>query len=341
VRTASDLVDLGLEATVVLSFSRVGYEVRRRVGSWADPPPGAMDGQVAVVTGATSGMGLALATRFAQLGAKVVVVGRDLERMRAARDRIIRDTGAATVTTAACDLAYLDDVRALTEQLRLEHDRLDVLVHNAGALVHDFVRTSDGIELTVQTHVVSPFLLTAGLADLLAATPCARVLTVSSGGMYTASMTSLGLDPEGFDGTRAYALAKRAQVVLNEQWARRYPAVASFQAMHPGWVDTPGLRSSLPRFARIMGPGLRPPDQGIDTLVWLATTPPDANGGFWLDRRRRWTSKLPWTTTAPAAADHLWDWTLERSGAAMPGRPGAHAVAASADAGHASLEGPR
>ena len=111
--TVNDVVDLGLEATVVLSFSRVGYEVRHRLGSWADPATGSMLGQVAVVTGATSGIGLALATRFAELGATVVVVGRDPARLQSAADRITRATGSDTVITAGCDLTRLDDVRAL------------------------------------------------------------------------------------------------------------------------------------------------------------------------------------------------------------------------------------
>ena len=317
--TVNDVVDLGLEATVVLSFSRLGYEVRHRLGSWADPATGSMLGQVAVVTGATSGIGLALATRFVELGATVVVVGRDPARLQSAADRITRATGSDTVITAGCDLTRLDDVRALTEQIRRDHDRLDVLVHNAGALVHEFSRTVDGLESTVQTHVVAPFLLTAGLIDLLEATPGARVLTVSSGGMYTTALADLDLGPDGFDGARAYALAKRAQVVLNEQWAQRHPAVASFQAMHPGWVDTPGLRASLPRFAKVMGPGLRTTDRGHRHARVVGVRPRvDANGGFWLDRRRRWTSKLPWTTTSAASADRLWHWALVQSDAAPP-----------------------
>jgi dehydrogenase/reductase SDR family member 12 len=308
------LVDLALEATVGLSFSRVGFEVRRRIWSWAEPPEASLAGQVAVVTGATSGLGLALATRFAELGASVVVVGRDPTRIADARAAIARETGAGTVSSVRCDLARLDDVRALADELRRDHGRIDVLVHNAGALVHDFERTVDGMELTAQAHVVAPFLLTAEVLDLLRATPGARVLTVASGGMYTTALGDLDPAPAAFDGVRTYARAKRAQVVLNEEWARRHGEVARFDAMHPGWVDTPGLRASLPGFSRL-GRLLRTPDQGVDTLVWLATAPIDGNGGFWLDRRRRWTSKLPWTRTTPAAAGELWDWARRRSGA--------------------------
>ena len=95
---------------------------------------------------------------------------------------------------------------------------------------------------------------------------------VSSGGMYTErfDLDRLEMDPEHYDGVRAYARAKRAQVVLAREWSRRWSAcgVASY-AMHPGWVDTPGLASGLPSFT-YLGPLLRRPEEGADTAVWLA-----------------------------------------------------------------------
>ena len=147
-------------------------------------------------------------------------------------------------------------------------------------------------------------------------------MTVSSGGMYTQRL-DLGLldaGPEAFDGVTAYAKAKRAQVVLNREWARRAAASGvTFHAMHPGWVDTPGIHESLPDFARVMGPLLRTPEQGADTMVWLAAArePLTTNGQFWLDRHRRWTSKLPWTRTSPAEADQLWELVARRAGVSV------------------------
>ena len=136
--------------------------------------------------------------------------------------------------------------------------------------------TVDGIELTAQTHVVAPFLLTAELLPLLGRHPGARVVTVSSGGMYTAAprpRPPRRSAADDFDGVAAYARAKRAQVVLNRRVGRSgpRPSGVTFHAMHPGWVDTPGVQTALPDFARLMGPLLRTPDQGADTMVWLAT----------------------------------------------------------------------
>ena len=102
--------------------------------------------------------------------------------------------------------------------------------------------------------------------------------------------------------------------------------------MHPGWVDTPGIHESLPDFARLMGPLLRTPEQGADTMVWLATArePLSGNGQFWLDRHRRWTSKLPWTRTSAADADHLWELVSRRAGVDAVARPraGGHPLTA-------------
>jgi len=223
------------------------------------------------------------------------------------------------VEIGVADLASLDDVRRYADQIRRYHSRLDVLVNNAGALVREHQLTGDGMELTAQTHVVAPFLLTAQLLTLLAQTPGSRVVTVSSGGMYTErlGLPHLEMGPDGFDGVKAYARAKRAQVVLNRQWAQRAAhSGVTFHAMHPGWVDTPGIQEALPGFSRAMGPLLRTPEQGADTMVWLATArePLTSNGQFWLDRHRRWTSKLPWTRTSAPDAHQLWQWVSERAG---------------------------
>jgi NAD(P)-dependent dehydrogenase (short-subunit alcohol dehydrogenase family) len=93
----------------------------------------------------------------------------------------------------------------------------------------------------------------------------------------------------------------------------------TFHAMHPGWADTPGVRAGLPRFRALMRPLLRTPDQGADTIVWLATSAAAlaANGAFWLDRRRRRTNPLPWTRTPDEAASALWDWCVERAWAEL------------------------
>jgi len=330
-------VDTALEATVVLSFSRLGYQVRDRLFGWSDLTERPMHGKVAIVTGATSGLGLAAATRLATLGASVRLLGRDIGRTEAARQDVAAASGNRDVEIGVADLADLGQVRRYADQVRAYHGRLDVLVNNAGALVRDHQLTADGLELTVQTHVVAPFLLTHALLPLLARTPGSRVVTVSSGGMYTETLDvdRLEMGPDDFDGVTAYARSKRAQVVLNQQWARRHATSGvTFQAMHPGWVDTPGVQTSLPDFYRVMGPWLRTPEQGADTMVWLAAArePLANNGDFWLDRHRRWTSKLPWTRTSSTDAERLWRWVADRAGVTAPGSAAALAAGARPEA---------
>ena len=193
-----------------------------------------------------------------------------------------------------------------------------MLVHNAGVLSADFRQATDGTELTVAAQVFGPFLLTGLLLPLLRQSAPARVITVSSGGMYTQrfDLAAVEMDRRHYDGTVAYARAKRAQVVLNREWARRVaPDQVVFQAMHPGWVDTPGIASSLPTFYRRMRPLLRTPGQGADTVVWLASDPEPlaSSGGFWHDRRRRGEHRLPWTRGGDDGRG-LWELGAARTG---------------------------
>jgi NAD(P)-dependent dehydrogenase (short-subunit alcohol dehydrogenase family) len=182
----------------------------------------------------------------------------------------------------------------------------------------------------VATNVVAPFRLSCLLSPLLGHAERAVIVTVSSGGMYTQrfDVDTLEMSPDGYRGTTAYARAKRAQVELAREWSCRWggDGVASY-SMHPGWVDTPGLRESLPGLARL-GPLLRNSEQGADTVVWLAADGPRSEGGkdgsdamldgFWLDRRRRGEYYLPSTRLSPEEdlrrREQLWRWCAARAG---------------------------
>ena len=317
--TARGAVDAALEATVVPSFSRLGYLARRRLFGWAEPAAGSMAGRVVVVTGATGGLGGSIATTVARLGATVWLLGRDGDRTAALADRVRADVPDADLSIAVADLARLSDVDQVADTVLGGTERLDVLVHNAGALMSRYELTDAGLETTTQVQVVAPFLLTALLFPRLRTTPGARVITVSSSGMYTQRLDvdALTPDPASFSGVAAYARTKRAQVVLSEEWARRTRGSGvSFHVTHPGWVDTPGLLASLPRFARLMGPVLRSPQEGADTVVWLAASEAGASAGgeFWHDRRPRSTVRLPGTGTREGEADRLWSWTSAQAG---------------------------
>ena len=144
---------------------------------------------------------------------------------------------------------------------------------------------------------------------------------MTSGGMYTEPLhvDSLEMGPDVYDGVTAYARVKRAQVSLVERWAPQLHHLAiTMAAMHPGWADTPGVRTSLPTFRRVVGPLLRTPSEGADTIVWLASAPGGGtpSGSLWLDRRQRSPHRLRRTRRSDTAAERarLWTFCCERSG---------------------------
>ncbi len=312
------LVDQGLELTVAGSFSRAGYAVRRWLYDWSTPAPGALRGRTVLVTGPTSGLGRAATDEFAALGARVILVGRSQERLAAVRNALVSRHGADRFPTIVADMGSLRSVEEAVATIRDTEPRLDVVVDNAGAIFPTRTVGPDGIEATLATLVVGPFALVSGLVPMLRQSEGARVLAVTSGGMYgqRLDLDDLQSIGEPYSGTRAYARAKRAQVALVREWARRLvPTGITFNAMHPGWADTPGLAASLPAFHQLMRPILRTPTEGVDTLVWLATAPEVArlSGGLFLDRRPRPFDRVPLTRLRAVDRQRLWDLVVDLS----------------------------
>lgn len=322
-------VDWLLEAPVAPSFTRLGPAVRRRLAGWTRLDGYHLEGRVVIVTGATSGLGRAAAEQLARCRATVVLWGRDTGRVTRTRDEIAAAVDGAALDTVVADMGDLDAVRRAAAEVLARHPRIDVIVHNAGALTADRRSSPQGLEQTVASQVVGPFLLTSLLLPALRAAAPGRVVTVSSGGMYAAPLTVSRLQMgDDYRGADQYARAKRAQVTLNEMWAQRVPAGdIVFHAMHPGWADTPGVAESLPTFRRVVGPLLRSPAEGADTVVWLAAdddVPLASSGGFWLDRALRPIHRIPSTRRAdtPARRAALWEWVSAAAGvAAAEGSP--------------------
>lgn len=304
-----DMLDRILDATVLPGYTNVGYTLRRH--AWSDAELEGMEGRVALVTGATSGLGLATAMGLARLGASVRMLARGAERAERARAEVVARTGNTDVEVMLCDVSDLGDIRRFAAEFLARERRLDVLVNNAGVLPAERTVTADGLELTFATNVAGPFLLTKLLLPLLRGSAPSRIVNVSSGGMYTRRLhvEDLQMERGEFDGTIAYARTKRAEVVLTELWAQRLEDTGVVvHAMHPGWADTPGVRKSLPTFYRLSRPLLRTPEQGADTIIWLAAAaePARSTGGFWHDRRRRPTHRVPWTRESRGERQALW-----------------------------------
>ena len=286
-----------LDAAVVPGFSKIGYAIRKRLGNWQPISSFDLRGKTVVITGPTSGLGEQVARQLALTGANLVLVARNEEKCA----RVINEiaplcTGSKPVFVRA-EMGDLESVRSACAAVQQQFTHIDVLIHNAGALLNTRQVSPQGIEQTIASHVVGPFLMTTLLLPLMNG---GRVVTVSSGGMYSSGLPifdkgeTLEMPAHKYGGSKQYAIAKRAQVTLTEMWATRVPQT-EFVSMHPGWADTPGVQESIPGFRRVTAPILRTASEGADTIAWLAAVSPlpGRNGTFWSDREIRPTHKTP------------------------------------------------
>lgn len=306
------LVDSVLEATIVGSFTKLGYGARRRVLDWS-PVSRDLTGLRIVLTGGSGGIGQAVARALVGLGAEVHLTSRSRDRA----DETAEEIGASGPGRAighALDTADADSILAFVETIAALDGGIDVLLNNAGALSPEYQTDPRGMELTLSSHLVGPYLLMTELRDRL--NPGAQVVFMSSGGMYTQRLDveSIEMSEAEYSGTVAYARAKRGQVELVAHLAPRWAPEVILHAMHPGWVDTPGIEAGIPGFGKVMGPLLRSAEQGADTMIWLAATGGEGArpGRFWHDREPRRTVYLPRTATTDAERERLVAW-LERT----------------------------
>lgn len=314
-----DVIETILDRSIVLGYTKIGPAVRRL---WwpPDPRPDSMAGRTVLVTGATSGLGQAAATRMGQLGATVHVHGRNPEKVDETIDQLRSTVPGAEFRPEVCDLADLDDVRRFGTDLSQRVPALDGLVHNAGVMPPDRRESPQGHELALAVMVLATHLLNHLLREPLAASEDpAMVVFMSSGGMYAAGLHEE--NPEyttgSYSGSTAYARCKRMQVVLAQMWAERLgPLGVELASTHPGWVDTEGVAESMPRFRAVTGPLLRSPESGADTAAWLVATRPSGDGStrFWHDRRLRPTSFGSPNDRSPQRRERLWDYVATATG---------------------------
>ena len=303
--------DALLDEIIPLSYSRPGYWLRSL--GWRDGLTSVdMRGKSVLITGANAGLGLATSALLAQMGATVHMVARNAEKGQRAQTAVATRTQNDQVYLHVVDLSDLTAVAQFAHHFRQEQSRLDVLIHNASVLLNERQTSVDGHEKTLATNLLTPFLLTQELLPLLKASAPARVITVSSGGMYSQKLDvdDLQTAHKPYDGTMVYAQTKRAQVILTELWAEKHAdSGVTFNACHPGWVNTPGVQTSLPNFYKVTRPFLQTPKQGADTMVWLASAPQieQETGQFWYGRRPRSTHKIYLNTqNTNAERQQLW-----------------------------------
>ncbi len=191
-----------------------------------------MEGKVIIVTGSNSGIGKETTKALAGMGATVVMAVRNRERGEMARAEIAEETGNESVSVMVCDMASRDSIKRFSDEFRSRHDRLDVLINNAGAVFAKRQLSVDGIESSMAVNYIGPFLLTRELLPLLEASAPSRIVNVSSGLSGSAKIDFDDLQREkGYKGMQAYAGSKLMLTTYTLKLARRLGAPGS----RPTW----------------------------------------------------------------------------------------------------------
>jgi NAD(P)-dependent dehydrogenase (short-subunit alcohol dehydrogenase family) len=250
-----------------------------------------MEGRVCIVTGASSGIGKETTRGLARIGATVVLACRDRQRGEAARREIAADTGSDALAVMDLDLRSQASVRAFAEQFAANHQRLHVLVNNAGLFTARRTLTVNGVETTFAVNHLSPFLLTRKLLPLLKVSAPSRIVNVASEAnqLGRIHLDDLNLERR-WSGFRAYCQSKLANILFAAELARRLPPNVTANALHPGGVRTNLARRGGGWFGvgfRLAWPFLISAAKGADTVVWLASSPKvESVSGRYFEKRR-------------------------------------------------------
>ena len=279
---------------------------------------GGMGGKVALVTGGTSGIGKAAAIALAAMGAEVVVTGRNAERGRAAVAEIKEQSGNESVELMLGDIAEQDEVRRLAEEFKRGHDRLDVLVNNAGVVQTKRTETQDGIETTLAINHLAPFLLTNLLLDLLKESAPSRVVTTSSEAQRWGNIDFDDLQSKKkYRTMRVYGMTKLANIMFTYELAERLEGTGvTANCYHPGAIST-NLGQNNGGVMALIGKGIklfmRSPEEGADTLIWLSSSPEveGVSGKYFANRKEIGAKKV---ASDPIACKQLWETSEELTG---------------------------
>ena len=237
-----------------------------------------MNGKVCLVTGATDGIGKVSARVLAELGAKVIIVGRNPEKSAIVLAELRSISGNENIDLLMADLAVMQEVRDLAEQVISRYDRIDVLLNNAGGYFTKHEITSDGLEMTFALNHMSYFLLTNKLMELLKYSAPARIVNVSSNAHYGVDMEFENLNGEQeYKAWKAYQKSKLANVLFTYELLKKVPGNITVNCLHPGFVATNFGHNNGGFFGPVLKIAQRisaiDPEEGAKTSIFLCSAP--------------------------------------------------------------------
>ncbi len=270
-----------------------------------------MKGKRVVVTGASRGIGRETALALGRMGADLSLIVRDQGRGNAVADEVRALGGGGDVDVLIADLSSMADIRRVAAELLAKHDRIDVLVNNAGALLMDRQVTKDGYEATFATNHLGYFLLTKLLLDAVKKSPAGRIVNVASEAHHRGTIDFDDLMSEkSFAGWRAYGASKLANILFTSELARRLEGTGvTTNSLHPGVIasgfalNNKGVVGTL---WKLMSPFLMSSENGAKTTLFLATDPSVANvsGRYFSKCKQKTPSR---EARDVAVAKRLWD----------------------------------
>jgi retinol dehydrogenase-12 len=258
-----------------------------------------MENKVILITGSTDGIGKQIAIDLAELGATVLIHGRNRARCENTLTEIKKKTGNQSLDFFVADLASLGQIRNLAEEIKSRHDQLDVVINNAGVIENQRKLTEDGYEMTFAVNHLSYFLLTGLLLDLTKKSAPSRIINVSS--MTHSSSIDFGdLQSEKYySGYGAYSLSKLCNILFTYELAeRRQGSGVTANCLHPGVIDTKLLRTNFS--------GGSPVTEGSKTSLYLATAPEleHVTGKYFVDKKETRSSNISYD---PEVRKKLWE----------------------------------
>ena len=274
-----------------------------------------MSSKVCLVTGANSGIGKETALALAKMNARVMMVCRDRARGEAALQEVKQQSGNTALELMLCDLSSQKSTRQFADDFKATHDRLDVLVNNAGVYLRKRTLTTDGIESTFAINHLAYFLLTNLLLDILKRSAPSRIINVASDAHAYGKVDFENLQGEKkYGGARAYANSKLENIVFTYALARRLEGTGvTVNCLHPGAVAT-GIFRALPKpLEAIIKLFTLSPEKGAETSIYLASSPDveGVNGKYFVKKA---VAKSSQSSYNEEAAHRLWDVSAQLTG---------------------------